>query len=130
MAAYATLSDLYTVMSATQMGSLSTQRQQSILDARNAFADDFLRARYALPIQAPYPESLIFAICRIAAYDCARARGFNPAAGADIVIENDKNEALKWLEDVSRQRVHPAITEATATPEFSPITIGKKLRGW
>ena len=133
MTAYAALSDLYVVMSLATMGSLSVARQQSILDARNDFADDFLRARYKLPAQAPFLASLVQNICKLAAYDCARVRGYNPAAGADVILEKDKLDALAWFDGVARQRIHPNIIEATGGTDpgyAAPLVVSRPLQGW
>lgn len=133
MGAYATLADLYVVMPVAIMGTVSTARQQAMLDARNDFADDKLRARYLLPLQTPYPPSLVQHICQLAAWDIARARGFNPAAGADVVIREQADLAFKWFDDVERQRAHPNVIEANGPDVIgydAPKVTSKPRQGW
>ena len=133
MAAYATLSDLYLVMPLAVMGTVSAGTQQSILDSRNDFADDKLRARYKLPLQTPYPASLKQHICHLAAWDIMRTRGFNPAAGADPVIQSQAEYAFRWFDDVERQRAHPNVVEAVGggDPGYpAPQVISKTIQGW
>lgn len=134
MTPYAVLANLYVYgMPAVAMGAVLVSTQQSILDGRNDYADDKMRARYALPLRTPYPVSLIQNICMLAAYDCMMVRGFNPAAGADVAIKERAEMALKWFDDVERQRAHPNVVEAAggAGPGIpSPSIISKPLQGW
>ncbi len=131
--AYATLANLYTVMPLTMMGNVAVATQQALLTARNAGADSYLRARYRLPAQTPYPPDLVLSICQLAAADIMRVRGFNPAAGADVIIMNSAENATKWLEGVERQRIHPALVEAVGSEDpgyAAPLVISKPIRGW
>lgn len=132
MTAYATLTDLYAYgLPLVAMGSVSVGTQQKILDGRNDFADDKLRARYRLPLQTPYPASLIQNICVLAAWDVLVSRGYNPGAGADPNIATRGELALKWFDDVERQRAHPNVVEATASPGYpAPHIISKPIQGW
>jgi len=134
MTAYATLTDLYAYgLPLVAMGSVSVGTQQTILDGRNDYADDKLRARYKLPLQAPYPVSLKQNICMLAAWDILVCRGYNPAAGADINIADRGAMAMKWFEDVERQRCHPNVIE-DGGPETigyeAPLVISKEQQGW
>lgn len=133
MAAYATLPDLYNYgLPLVAMGDVSTATQQKILDGRNDFADDKMRARYLLPLLLPYPVSLIQNICMLAAWDIMMVRGYNPSAGPDSNIELRGKMALDWFDGVERQRVHPNVVESTS-PEpglASPLIISKTQQGW
>lgn len=133
MTAYAVLANLYALgMPLVAMGSVSTATQQSILDARNDFADDKLRARYKLPLLTPYPASLIQNICMLAAWDIILVRGYNPQAGADVNYATRGEMALKWFDDVERQRAHPNVIESgSADPGYAaPLIVSKPLQGW
>ncbi len=132
MAAYAVLADLYAYgLPLVAMGAVSTATQQLILDARNDFADDKLRARYKLPLGTPYPVSLKQNICMLAAWDVLMARGYNPNSGADVNIATRGEMALKWFDDVERQRCHPNLVEAGSSPGYeAPLVISKTLQGW
>lgn len=132
--AYATLTDLYALgMPLVAMGSVSVATQQKILDARNDYADTKMRARYKLPLLAPYPPDLVQNICLLAAWDIWLVRGGNPAAGTDGQYETRGQMALKWFDDVERQRAHPAVIETTGadTPAYAaPLVISKPMQGW
>lgn len=133
-AAYAVLADLYAYgLPLVACGSVSTATQQRILDGRNEYADTKMRARYKLPLQTPYPQSLIQNICMLAAWDVWMARGGNPVAGTDTQYETRGRLALAWFDDVERQRAHPDVIEATGgdTPAYpAPQVISKPLQGW
>jgi len=133
MTAYALLTDLYTYgMPLVAMGSVSRATQQAILDGRNDYADDKLRARYRLPLVAPIPLSLKQNICMLAAWDVLMVRGYNPAAAADANIATRGEMALKWFDDVERQRAHPNVVESGGgDPSYAaPEVISKPLQGW
>jgi phage gp36-like protein len=130
--AYATLADLYAYgMPLVAMGSVSVPTQQKILDGRNDYADDKMRARYRLPLGTPYPESLKQNVCMLAAWDVLMVRGYNPGTGADTNIAARGELAMKWFDDVERQRAHPNVVEAVASPGYpAPLVISKPQQGW
>ncbi len=134
MAAYATLADLYAFgLPLVAMGSVLVTTQQRVLDARNDYADDKFRARYRLPLLEPYPESLKLNVCMLAAWDLLMIRGYNPSAAADVNIAARGEMALKWFDDVERQRAHPDVRESSGvdTPSYAaPLVISKALQGW
>lgn len=133
-APYAVLADLYALgLPLTAMGSVTTAVQQRCLSARNDFADDKMRARYKLPLQTPYPDSLVQNICMLAAWDVLMIRGYNPGSAADVNIASRGEMAMKWFDDVERQRAHPNVIEAAGsdTPGYAaPAVISKPLQGW
>lgn len=132
--AYAILADLYAFgLPLVAMGSVSVATQQRCLDARNDYADDKFRARYKLPLLTPYPDSLKLNICMLAAWDLLMIRGYNPGAAADVNIATRGELAMKWFDDVERQRAHPDVRESTGpeTPAYAaPLVISKALQGW
>ena len=132
MTPYAVLSNLYAFgLPLANMGAVTVPQQQAVLDARNEYADDKMRARYKLPLSAPYPMSLILNICMLAAWDILMIRGYNPGAGADVNIAERGKLAMQWFDDVERQRAHPNVIEAAASPGYAaPAVISKPLQGW
>lgn len=132
--AYATLADVYAFgLPLVAMGSVSTATQQRILDGRNEYADDKMRARYKLPLQTPYPVSLVQNICMIVAWDILMVRGYNPGAAADVNIATRGEMAMNWFNDVERQRAHPNVVEAAGSTDpgyAAPHVLSKPLQGW
>ena len=132
MTAYAALGDLVTAMPATAFNTVLVTTQQACLDQANAYIDDKLRARYRLPL-ASWSPSLTRAAVDIAMFNIMCVRGFNPAAGADINIRGRYDYAMRYLDDVERQRAHPIVVEASApgTLEYdAPLVISKPRDGW
>lgn len=133
MAAYAALADLAMVMPATALAAVPLATQQAILNSRCAFADDKMRARYRLPLLAPYPESLKQNVLFLAAYDVLCVRGYNPASGADQNVRLRYLDAMKWFDDVERQRCHPVAVESqtAGSVEYdAPQVISDGRDGW
>jgi hypothetical protein len=59
-----------------------------------------LSKRYATPFEAPYPESLRWAVAHVVAAELWAKRGYNPS-GADEIIQRRKQEALDWLKEAA-----------------------------
>lgn len=129
--AYATVTELGFAIPAAAVARVSSQQQQWHLDTASGTADSYLRARYAVPIPAPYPRELAGAVAAIAAFDLLCSLGFNPQE-FDSVYQARRDSALQWLRDVSSGKAALADT-ADATPGQS---IGRASitslpsRGW
>lgn len=63
--------------------------------------DSRLKKRYAAPFQAPYPDSLIFNVCRVVAYRLWMKLGFDPSSPQDQAIIQDNTDALAWLKEAA-----------------------------
>jgi len=129
---YAVLSDLEMVVPAAAISGISTTIRQRLLDARNQFADDKMRARYRLPLGTPYPESLTLNVAILTVFDCMNVRGYNPVAGQDANFALRAEMALKWFDDVERQRAHPNVIEAGGGDAQypAPKVISRPRQGW
>jgi hypothetical protein len=135
---YATLTDLYNTIPASQLGALTTTQQQAALDARSAYADAKMRARYALPLGQPYDPALVRAVCDLAAWDLIQLRGYNPRSGSDVNYQiraigvDGKGGAQRLLDDVERQCAHFAVVEAISpSPAIpSPLVVSQPLQDW
>lgn len=132
MTAYATLTDLLTVLPAASIATIPNATRQAMIDARNAYADSKMRARYRLPLLA-VDESVKRAICDLTAFDMLCFRGFNPGSAADTTIQYKYEQAIKYFDDVERQRAHPLVVEAAAPGSLeydAPLVISDARKGW
>jgi phage gp36-like protein len=104
--------------------------QQAALDAASDIADGYLASRFSLPLQRPFPGDLVQAVCDLGAYLTMKRRGFNPEG--DSAITKGYDDAVSWLEGVSRNLITPMVFEsAPQTGSLSiPTILSKPLRGW
>ena len=101
------------------------------LESASRRADDYLGARYPLPL-SQWPSSLTMMVCYIAARNVLATRGYNPDSGSDALVQTRYEEAIAWLEGVERQRIHPQVVAATvADPNYQlPQVFSFPSRGW
>lgn len=122
-AGYASIADLVKYGApATAFASLTTDQKQSALDAAADLVDGFLRARYPLPLLS-WDLSITRNTAIIATYDLLVTRGYNPAAGADPNFETRYNVAMRNLELIQKQQLHPYLTPqptTSSTPAQQP----------
>lgn len=121
---YASLTDLttYGAPPATFAG-ISDPEKQAALDEASDFIDDRLRARYALPLLA-FPTSFARYAVSIAVYNLMSRRGYGPAAGADELFKVRYDAALRELELIQKQQLHPNVTpQPSQTPTYVQPTV-------
>lgn len=99
-------------------------------DWRNAAqgrVDSYLRGRYLLPLDNPYPPEVIDVECAIAAYLFLSNRGFDPEQGANQNIVLRYKDAMRWLADLAAGKINLAITAdaSDTTSEGGPIVASK-----
>ncbi len=140
---YASLTDLYRYGApATAFGGLSDPDKQAGLDEASAKVDEFLAARYPLPLIS-WPASITEHTCRIATWNLLSVRGYNPAIGGDTNIKDRYDDAIRQLTLIQKQQMHPAVVAQPdkaavyAQPQafsFSVINVGTggedANRGW
>lgn len=138
MSQYATTTNLQNLgLPAAALTSVSTTIQDEHLVKASGVVDSYLRGRTTLPLVAPYPDEIIDATCRIAAYTLLVRRGFNPDA-YDANFRALYEDAIRWLKDVSAGRANLAQAADTSTArEGAPriqsgeqSTTPSQLRGW
>lgn len=111
---YAVLADLYRYGApATAFGTISDADRQLGLDEASSKVDEFLAARYPLPLIS-WPVSITEYACRIATWNLLSVRGYNPATGADSNIEKRAEEAIADLTLIQKQQLHPAVVAQPA----------------
>src|SRR5947209_12252974 len=115
MSRYATPADLAQLgLPAAALTGISTDDQQTALDAASSIVDSYLAARFNLPLVAPFPADLVQATCSFAAYTLLSRRGYNPEAGSDQNIRLRYEDARRWCEGVAANKVHPQVTQASS----------------
>lgn len=67
----------------------------------SALADSYIKKRYALPLTA-WGDDLRSAVASLTTWQLLRKRGFQPGSGADESVVIGKEDAIRWLRDVSR----------------------------
>jgi phage gp36-like protein len=63
-------------------------------------ANGYLRKRYALPL-IQWGDDLRQQVAALATWQLLRKRGFQPGSGADDSVVMAKDDALRWLRDIS-----------------------------
>lgn len=135
MSSYASPSDLVKYALPPQaVSAIPPSTLQAELDASSSHADDHLRGRGQLPLQTPYPLSLVINVCYHAAFNIMGTRGYNPAAGADALIRKRYEDAQAWFNGVQRQAIHPDFifsAPPTQDPTYGfPQVQSDAPRGW
>lgn len=128
MSQYATAADLAAVgLPATALAGINSD---PFLVRASGLIDSHLRGNYGLPLKPPFPDEIIEATVRIAAYRLLVFRGFRP----DQYDENFMklhDDTIAWLRDVAASRVHLDIAaDQTTTFEGAPRVQTDAQRGW
>lgn len=134
--AYATTADLvrFGLPSAALTGVSSTTQDEAI-SAASAFADSYLRSRYAVPLTS-YGDDLSQCVCALAAESLLLTRGFDPNRANGDVIAQRADNARAWLRDVAAGRA--AVSGGVTTPAptvyaraaSAPTVASSSERGW
>lgn len=133
--AYATRTDLYRLgIRSDALFGIATTDQDAALEAASDVADSYMRSRYALPLTG-YGDDLKSAVCKLAAYELLRARGYDPTANGDESLKNGRDEAVSWLKDVGSGKAHVSGGNTTPAPTrharvSSPRVDSDRTRGW
>ena len=131
MAQYATVSDLTSIgLPATALGQMTLTQQNDALEEASREVDARLTGRYGVG-RLPFItwDSIITGItARIAVYHILTVRGYNPAAGSDINIQNRYTIALRDCELIQKQQLHPVITLQAMTTTFDqPVVLSSSV---
>ena len=126
---YATIAQLKQVgVNADALVGISDPDLQAALDSASSMADGYLATRFTLPLVAPYPADLIQHTAGLAAYLAIRTRGFDPNASPSVRMGYE--DAVGWLKDISRNLVHPQVTESSSSGNVEPIVLSNPPRRW
>lgn len=114
MSSYATTADLYLWgCPANGLLSFTAPQQQAALDGAADVVDGYLRDKYVLPLTGTIAPSLKRACAVIAAYDLLTARGYDPTTGQSEQIAHRYEMTVKWLEQIAKGQISPALTDST-----------------
>lgn len=128
---YATLTDLTRLgLASGALGRVPWDTQTGQLAYASAYADGFLRSRYALPLTV-WGDDLREAVCAIAAEGALTTIGFNPEDPANAALVARANRARAWLKMVGTGQIDPAITDSTHdVQEGTGFVSTLPRRGW
>lgn len=138
MSSYAFLTDAVTfglVPSAYGLNITAPQIQAN-LDAASDEADDFMGARYSLPLLPPVPLSIVRGVVHIARYHVLALRGFDESNPADQNVVKMYEAARKFFGEIRNQSLHPKVVESPrptslGQPQYAaPLIVGAPLEGW
>jgi phage gp36-like protein len=93
-------------------GRFGADQQDAALLAASAIADSLIASQFVLPL-ATWDYSLVVAVCNIAAKLLYDQFGYNPNAVADQLVQRRYDEAIAWLQGVSRKQVTPQWVDAS-----------------
>lgn len=130
MPAYATPADLYSLgLPQRALSGVSVPDQEAALESASRLADSYLSARYTLPLTA-WGSDLRRAVAVIAAYDLLAVRGFAPE-GADEHVRLRYEDAIRWLENVSKGLVNPVgIVDSTPEVTNTGVAVRTGVKRW
>lgn len=114
MARYCTRDELarYGIRAEALRG-ISTDEQDSAIDAASDEMDGYLASRYELPL-ASWESDVRIHCARLAVYTLIVVRGFNPGRAGDEQLRLQREDAIAWLVRVSNGSVVPRVTDASS----------------
>ena len=113
MSSYATPDDFASLgIVPAALDGIADAEKQAALNSASSLADGYLGAKFRLPILTPSAD-LKGVVCRLANYDLLAVRGFNPELGADVVIRDRYQDAVRWLEGVAAGKITPPLIDST-----------------
>lgn len=138
MARYASVDDIERIgLPSAATVDIDPEVLEGHLDAASGKIDTYLRSNYRLPLSEPYPQEIVDAAARIAAYTFLVWRGFNPdsydANFRDLYLDLVGRPGQSgWLDKLAAGKVHLAAT-ADATPNYREgraRVASARRRGW
>jgi phage gp36-like protein len=133
VSAYATAADFdaFGISPAALPDSILDSDKLRAVQAASGRADSYLGARFRLPLIS-WGADLSQAVCAIAAFELVATKvGFNPDAAHNQVLIDRKEDAIRWLEQVSRAHVMPSGVVDSTPPAASVARVySNKPRGF
>jgi phage gp36-like protein len=138
---YATTVDLGRLgMLGSALSAMDPNAQTEALQYASAVCDSYLQSHFVLPI-TQWGYDLVGIVCAVAAWTLLAARGYSPMSQADQNIRKRYEDALKWLDEVSKGVQSPInlvdSSTAATTTEGADVTrvdgfsvVTTSVRGW
>jgi phage gp36-like protein len=138
VSSYATIADAETfgLLPGALGLNITVAQIQSNLDAASDEADDFMGARYSLPLLPPIPLSIVRGVVHIARYHILALRGFDETNAADQNVIKMYEAARKFFGEIRNQSMHPNVVESPrptslSQPQYAdPMIVSQPLQGW
>lgn len=123
---------------------VTTAQQTAACIAASERADSYLRGRYTLPL-TQWGTDLTMMTSYVAVFLLLSARGYDPAAGGDRLVQERYYEAIGfpdrpgsgWFPGVQRQAIHPDVTDSAGSASGDPLPqvrtggpASLPVRGW
>jgi phage gp36-like protein len=113
---YATTTDLTRLgLLGGALANVDSNAQTEALQYASATADSYFQSHYVLPI-LQWGYDLVGNVCAIAAWTLLAARGYAPQSQGDQNIRQRYEDALKWLDEVSKGIQSPINLIDSSTP--------------
>lgn len=114
---YATTTDLTRIgLLGSALANVDMNAQLEALQYASAVADSYLQSHFELPL-IDWGYDLVGVVCAIAAWTLLAARGYNPQSNSDENIRRRYEDALKWLDEVSKGIQSPfGIVDSSVAP--------------
>lgn len=138
---YATTTDLQRIgLLGAALANVDVNAQTEALQYASAIADSYLQSHFVLPL-TQWGYDLVGNVCAIAAWTLLAVRGYSPQSQGDQNIRQRYEDALKWLDEVSKGIQSPIniIDSSTAPNPGDGSTVARldgfaivstDVRGW
>lgn len=132
MSAYITIAELESLgVNSAALAGLTTDQKNAAIVASSGEADNHMRNRYPVPLEAPIDDALKLHIAAHAGYTALRMRGFNPQ-NIDEAIREGHQDAVRYFEKLASGKVSLNISVDPPAPEVdgAPIIESWETRGF
>ena len=110
---------------------------QAAITAASDVIDGYLRSRYKLPLLS-WGSDISRLCAKIAVYDLMVTRGFNSGRSGDTQIQEQYDDAIRMLRDISANKASPNIVDSDSggspgtatTPGGAPSVSSYSSRGY
>lgn len=98
------------------------------INAASDYCNSYLASQFNLPL-IKFGQDLTMNVCHIAAFFLMIKVGFNPNSPEDGLIKARYDYAVKWLQDISNDIIHPQYLD-TPTNAQTDFVVTSPSRGY